>query len=259
VKLSPGVSNNDRRTATSSRPSRSWSGSPSTTPRVGDHASHRHHRLSSVVSATDSQVAATPAMHPALLDDAVHSPHRRSSERSPVIRASPRDVGMAQRRISLWHDNQSSEQVGPPRLLPSLSDVFDPHGSLSSGQSSTDLNGYPFPPSYSSRDSAGPPPELIDGGRKPPLLKKEQSSAGSVSSGSSYSFPRTPIEGSLPIHALLSEKPPQPLSSMMQFHGNSLPADHKSPFLPRQAPDGMVLPYANGKSRAFCRSLPFRK
>lgn len=252
VKLSPGACSQDKKTANTGRLSRSASGSPSTTPRVGDHAPRHHHRLSSVVSATDSHVSPTPAPRHASLEDAARSPlDRRSSERSPVIRASPRDTGVAHRPASLWHEDQSSEQTGPPRLLPSLSDVFDPNGSLSSGQSSTDLNGYPFPPSYSrdSRDSAGPPPDLVDGARKPPTLNKEQSSAGSVSSASSYSFPRTPIEGPLPIHALLSEKPPQPLSSMMQFQGSAIPADHKSPFLPRQAPDGMLPPYTNGKPK----------
>jgi len=248
MKLSPDASNNERRTPNQIKPSRSGSGSPSANTMKGE--THRHHRLSSVVSATDSHVSATPAFYPASLDDAVRSPSdRRSSERSPVIKPSPRDIGMAHRRTAMWHDDQSSEHTGPPRLLPSLSDVFDPiPPSLSSGHSSTDLNGYPFPRSYS-RDSAGPPPDLVEGKSKAPTLKKEQSSAGSISSGSSYSFPRTPIEGSLPIHALLSEKAPQPLSSMMQFHGTPMvTTDHKSPFLQRQPPEGVVLPYTNGKS-----------
>lgn len=157
-KLSPGASDTERRTTNSIRPSKSGGGSPSANARTGDR--RRHHRLSSVVSAPDSPVSAMPAIHPASLDDAVHSPlDRRSSEQSPIIRPSPRDVGMTHRRTLGWHDDQSLEQSGPPRLLPSLSDVFDPHSSLSSGHSSTDLNGYPFPSSYS-HDSAGPPPEL---------------------------------------------------------------------------------------------------
>ncbi|KAB5511441.1 high mobility group box domain-containing protein, partial [Coniochaeta sp. 2T2.1] len=157
-KLSPGASDTERRTTNSIRPSKSGGGSPSANARTGDR--RRHHRLSSVVSAPDSPVSAMPAIHPASLDDAVHSPlDCRSSEQSPIIRPSPRDVGMTHRRTLGWHDDQSLEQSGPPRLLPSLSDVFDPHSSLSSGHSSTDLNGYPFPSSYS-HDSAGPPPEL---------------------------------------------------------------------------------------------------
>lgn len=257
VKLSPGAcSSNDRRSANPGRLSRRGSGSPSTTPRAGDHAPRRHHRLSSVVSATDSHVSATPAPHPANLDERVHSPlDHRSSEHSPVIRASPRDTAAVYRPTPLWHEDQPSEQTGPPRLLPSLSDVVDSHGSLSSGQSLTDLNGYPFPRSYR-RDSAGPPPDLIDSARKPPTLSKEQSSAGSISSASSNSYPRTPIEGSLPIHALLSEKPQQPLSSMMQFQGSSIPLDHKSPFLPRQAPDGILSSYTNGKPKPSSAGRP---
>ncbi|KAB5580526.1 hypothetical protein GE09DRAFT_1167989 [Coniochaeta sp. 2T2.1] len=246
VKLSPGApGHNDRKaTANHSRPSRSGSGSPNPNIKPGDQQAYRrHHRLSSVVSATDSHVSPTPAFRHASLDDAVHSPlDRRSSERSPVIRASPRDLGMAHRRGPLWHDDQGAE---PPRLLPSLSDVFDPRGPLSSGHSTADINGFPFPRSYNS-DSVGPPPGLVESERKMPTLKKEQSSAGSISSGSSYSYPRTPIEGSLPIHALLSEKPPQPINSIMQFHGNPMAADHKSPFLHRQPPDGIGMPYTNG-------------
>lgn len=255
MKLSPGPTNSDRKSTSHSRPSRSGSGSPCAYPRAGDQASRRHHRLSSVVSATDSHVASTPAAHHAALDDAVHSPlDRRSSERSPIIRPSPRDVGISDRRASLWHDDQSSEQNGPPRLLPSLSDVFDPRGSLSSGHSSVDINGFPFPRGYNP-DAAGPPPGLVESDRKIPNLKKEQSSAGSISSGSSFSFPRTPIEGSLPIHVLLSEKSQQQLTPMMHFHGNPLAADHKSPFLQRQHPDAIAMPYTNGLLTYTCALL----
>jgi hypothetical protein len=248
VKLSPGASNHERRIATPGRPSRNGSTSPSAKTRIGD--PRGHHRLSSVVSTTDSHASAAPALRSTALDDAVHSPFdRRPSEQSPVVGPSPRDHGAAHRRASLWHDDQPLEQNGQPRHLPSLSDVFDNGPPLSSRHSSSDLTSYPFPRSYS-RDSAGPPPDLVEGNRKaPPKLNKEQSSAGSISSASSYSFPRTPVEGSLPIHALLSEQMPQPISSIMQFQGKAMATDHKSPFLQRQHPDGgLVQAYGNGKA-----------
>ncbi|KAI1264107.1 hypothetical protein F5Y18DRAFT_436931 [Xylariaceae sp. FL1019] len=43
----------------------------------------------------------------------------------------------------------------------------------------------------------------------PPSLTKDESSAGSMSSLSSSYLPRTPSDASLPIHALLSSKPPE--------------------------------------------------
>lgn len=53
--------------------------------------------------------------------------------------------------------------------------------------------------------SPAPTPSLSSGDSRPPSLRTEQSSAGSMSSGSSYSsYPRTPVEGPLPIHALLT-------------------------------------------------------
>lgn len=242
---------------TPTRTSRSGSGSGSEDQRTpSEPFSQRHHRLGSVVSATDSQLSATPAMRHASLDEVVYSPHtshildRRSSERSPSMGASPHDegmgmsMGMTHRRSQGWQNDPRGEPNGAHRLLPSLSDVFDYRSAVNGvSHPGGDLQGFPFPRNYNP-DSAGSPPGLEGGEKKPPTLKKEQSSAGSISSGSSYSYPRTPIDGPLPIHALLSEKPQQqPFGPLSQYHGHPVPH-----LLHRQSTDGIATPYANGKS-----------
>jgi hypothetical protein len=103
-----------------------------------------------------------------------------------------------------------------------------------------DLQGYPFPRNVNP-DSTRSPPALVGGKTKPPNLQHEQSSSGSLSSASSYGFPRTPIDGSLPIHALLSEKPQhQPFGGMPQY-----PLPHL--YHRQQSIDGLGMSFSNGR------------
>ena len=124
---------------------------------------------------------------------------------------SPRDVP------STYPSRQSSRRAPDSgegfhrRNLPSLSDVFEgrslSNGIAAAGEASA-YAGYPRP---SANDSPGPPSSLLNGDSGPPSLSKAYSSAGSTSS--THSFPRTPIEGSLPIHALLSGHPGPPFDA----------------------------------------------
>jgi hypothetical protein len=233
---------------TSTRQSRSGSGSGSEGQQTPNKAfsAQGHGRLGSVVSATDSQLSVTPTMRHTSIDEAVHSPHstqlreRAPSKSSPNTRAGSFDEGLraAQRRHG-WYTVHRDEMNGPPRLLPSLSDVIDYQGVAGDGAPPpSDAQGYPFPRNVNS-DSAPSPPALVGGNTKHPNLKHEQSSSGSLSSASSYGFPRTPIDGSLPIHALLSEKPQhQSFAAMPQY---SLPHIYSR----QQSMDGKGMAFSN--------------
>lgn len=211
----------------------------------------RRQRLDSVVSMNSPTV--TPVSHHASPEVSIHSPvtaslDRQSAERSPTFSTSPRDLPSPPRPSSNWVEDQRSEHPGVQRHLPSLSDVFENQRFAPPGHSQNDPNGYPFPRDHMS-NSPGSMPGLIGGDGRTPTLKKEGSvSTGSLSSGgSSYGFPRTPIEGSLPIHALLASKPNHYDSSQMQsyFQGVPLPPDHK-PSFGHQTPTGDRLPVTNG-------------
>lgn len=142
----------------------------------------------------------------------------RRREHSPNLAASPRDTSvqpptLPPRREPNHPDGPRNDaarhEAAPPlpRHLPSLSDMFDtrpvPNGAPQPVE--------PFGPGLGllprgcQTNSPAPTPSLSGSDYYPPSLKKEQSSATSMSSGSSYSsYPRTPIEGPLPIHALLT-------------------------------------------------------
>lgn len=137
----------------------------------------------------------------------------RRREHSPTFAVSPRDssaqpISHTLRRDPIHIDGIRGEQLASSRLLPPLSDVIDgrplPNGtSLLASEAPTPTFG--FLPRAHQTGSPAPTPSIASSETRPPSLRKEQSSAGSMSSGSSYSsYPRTPIEGPLPIHALLT-------------------------------------------------------
>lgn len=179
----------------------------------------RRQRIGSMVSNGESHYA------PSVLSGAMRTPTEESSgassgaayfdrgELSPSFSASPRDssapTAMHMRRDHSYLDGSRSDGPAPSRHLPSLSDMFD-------GRQMPSSAGYPheqpqkghnmamLPRGYQTVSPA-PTAGTSSGESRTPSLKTEQSSAGSISSGSSYSsYPRTPIEGPLPIHALLT-------------------------------------------------------
>lgn len=210
------------------RTSRSRSGSGSEGHVGSDATPGQRPRFGSILSTRESHSAATPASYYASVDESVHSPSslgpdRSSQERSPVGTTSPAPLAsIAPIRGPGWLDGPRD---GEPRQLPPLSDMLDQR----SGGPAGEAGGYPFPRTHAV-GSPDPPPGLVGGESRPQLLGKEQSWAGSSSSGSSFGYPRTPIEGPLAIHALLSTKSEQHEPTPLAY-GNSTPPDPKAPFL----------------------------
>lgn len=148
-------------------------------------------------------------------------------ELSPTFSASPRDscapsaATLPLRRELPYLDESRNDGSAPSRHLPPLSNVFE-HRPMSNGavyynnEQATSTQGIPaMLPRAHQTVSPAPITGTPSGESRPPSLRKEQSSAGSISSGSSYSsYPRTPTEGPLPIHALLTNaKQSGPLDS----------------------------------------------
>ncbi|EFX01608.1 chromatin-associated protein [Grosmannia clavigera kw1407] len=198
--------------------------------------SRRERRVGSTVSASDmrySSASPTPGPHDSLVDVSMRSPHQGHgpdghADWSPrPMSMSPREsaAGPPPSRKATWaSDGQQQQQqraqpvsVGEAPAntsqlsLPSLSDMFDNRQLPASG----------LTPSSAGSASPIPPPPGLTGvvgmaaETRPSMLRLDQGSSGAsistVSSSSvSSNYPRTPLDGSLPIHALLSGKPPSP-------------------------------------------------
>ncbi|KAJ4394583.1 hypothetical protein N0V93_003802 [Gnomoniopsis smithogilvyi] len=176
-------------------------------------------RIGSIVSNGESCYA------PSILSGSMRTPTEESSafspnggyfdrrEHSPGFSVSPRDSSAPPsmppiRRDPSYIDGFRQDSLPQTRHLPSLSDMFDgrqmPNGLSYSSEQSLPPNPTVLPRAYHTASPAHTP-STCGSESRPPSLKKEASSGGSLSSGSSYSsYPRTPVEGSLPIHALLS-------------------------------------------------------
>ena len=182
---------------------------------------------------------------PSTLPSSMHSPRNsidRFLERSPSFSTSPQDLSTRpSRRSSMWTDDQPPIQ----RSLPSLSDLLD-HRALANGGPPSDTNGFPYPRGPIS-ESPGSIPGLVGTA----TLQHDHSSAGSTSSGSSYGFPRTPTDASLPIHALLGSSKPnhpfEPIQRPQVYRGDPVPVEYK-PVYPTPHVNGASLsPLTNGK------------
>ncbi|OHE95767.1 HMG box protein [Colletotrichum orchidophilum] len=202
---------------------------------------NRKQRVGSVVSLSESQYSTavpTPISHHHPVDDSVHSPVSLQFDRESLHSTSPRTSQTRSHRPTWTEGQVKAEAVAPPHL-PSLSDVFNNGRGLNGVSRSPEANGFGnfAPPTH-------PGPSV------PPSLKHEYSSAGSLSSSASgLSFPRTPSESSLPIHALLSNKTlpgppfelqPSPFSTAPPT-GPPLLQDQKPPFAGQaQGPVGAI-------------------
>ncbi|KAK1752451.1 hypothetical protein QBC47DRAFT_305200 [Echria macrotheca] len=247
--------------ATHGRTSRSGSGSEDRQP--SEPPTGRKPRGDSRMSIKESPYSPTPtqASHRASPEGSVRSPataslDRQSAERSPTFSTSPREPpSLPPRQNSNWGEDQRQEHPGTQRHhLPSLSDIFESQRLSGHGHGPNEMNGLGFRRDHMS-NSPGPVPGLIGSDGRPPLFRKDES--GSASSGSSYSFPRTPIEGSLPIHALLASNSSHPFESNQQsyFQGVHIPTEHKSPVL---LPNPNGPPMVNGASLVplpYCQFL----
>lgn len=193
---------------------------------IGDHNGEppaRRQRIGSIVSNGESYYAPsvasisqrTPGEESVLTSPAASYFDRRFDRRlehSPGLTASPRDISAQPpappRRDPVYVDGSRADPPAMSRSLPPLSDVFEGRPMLNGSAHSSEGPGQSMGLLPRGLQTASPAntPSLSGSESRPPSLKKEQSSAGSMSSASSAysSFPRTPIEGPLPIHALLS-------------------------------------------------------
>lgn len=203
----------------------------------------RKQRVGSTTSVPEPRFSPNPLSQQMSLDEPMHSPTSTQydrDERSPAMQhTSPRG------RRPTWGENRGSAEPGTQHL-PSLSDVFSDR---MTGVTRTS-EGPGFPGYLPGQGLHGPPPPL----------KHEQSAGSMGSSSSGTSYPRTPSDASLPIHALLLNKPgPQGPSTQgygsppPHFYGHAAPpppphGEQRLPYPPMPAgppqPHGM----SNGES-----------
>lgn len=197
-KLDSGVRLQNGGSASATPGSLSSTGSGTESHQGSEPPPNRKQRVGSVVSVSESQYSTavpTPISHHHPNDDSVHSPASVQFDRESLHSTSPRTSQTRNHRPTWTEAPAKPEPVTLPHL-PSLSDVFNNGRGLNGVSRSPEPNGF---------GSFAPPTH--PGPSAPPSLKHEYSSAGSISSsGSGLSYPRTPGESSLPIHALLSNK-----------------------------------------------------
>lgn len=173
---------------------------------------HTRDRMGSISSIADSHKSMSPIMA-----DAKFSPRT----------AKPADRGPRMTSSIPVRDGNIGIENGRQHLLPSLSDVLDSGLGKSSTPTAPDGGHYARPGMVPAGVSpvVAHPASMVDGNRSrhpmpprpgglPPMLHHEESSNGSSMSGASGSpstaiFGRSPVEGSLPIHALLENRPTQ--------------------------------------------------
>lgn len=246
---------------------------------LGDHNGEppaRRQRIGSIVSNGESYYAAsvasisqrTPGEESVLTSPPASYFDRRFErrlEQSPGLSGSPRDSSAQPpappRRDPVFLDGPRADGPAVSRSLPPLSDVFEGrpmlNGAAHPGEAPVQSMGL-LPRGLQTASPANTP-SLSGSESRPPSLKKEQSSAGSMSSASSAysSFPRTPIEGPLPIHALLSGGKQFPsydaaFAATPAIQGRSMSPDDRPAIYPlERAPSDPIpgnhqLPHING-------------
>lgn len=246
---------------------------------IGDHTGEpaaRRQRIGSIVSNGESYYAPsvasvsqrTPGEESFLTSPAASYFDRRFDrrrEQSPGLTGSRRDSCSQPpaplRRDPVYMDGSRADGLAMSRSLPPLSDVFEGRPMLNgaSHPSEPPVQNVALLPRGLQTASPATTPSLSGSESRPPSLKKEQSSAGSMSSASSAysSFPRTPVEGPLPIHALLSggkQFPPYDVAfgANPAIQGRSMSPDDRPAIYPLErapsdpTPVNHPLPHING-------------
>ncbi|KAF7551676.1 hypothetical protein G7Z17_g4818 [Cylindrodendrum hubeiense] len=200
-----GSSSSNAATPGINTPSGSGSGSGSERFQGSEPPPSRKERMNSITSIAESQHSAAPTMlsQTNSNDDAMSSP--RGSHYDTVSPNEPPRYH-AQRPPSWREGGRGGEP--PHQHLPSLSDMLD------DGRKGMSPNpggeGNPYSSGFVAANHPRLVPEVLNGlppttAPRMPLLRHDQSSNSSVGSTSpAMSIARTPGEGSLPIHALLS-------------------------------------------------------
>lgn len=177
----------------------------------------RRERLNSIASVAESQHSSTT---PTLLSQTNSNDDAMSSPRGTNFDAgSPRDLGhQPSTRQQVWREGIRGADVSQQQHLPSLSNMLEDGRKGMPVSSGSEGNPYSsgFVAANHPRSVPEVPNVLPSAPPKVPLLRHEPSSTSSVGSISpAASFARTPGEGPLPIHALLShhQMPPTPIAA----------------------------------------------
>lgn len=191
-----------------------------------------------------SSISSTPLSFHRNVDESLNSHGARGFHESMEMSPKPfsgEGHGHVSRRSASWKDNgQRPSEIGPhPQHLPSLSDFFDARSPMGSfAQNSPEEASFSGFMQTHHRSGPGPPsggPTPLESRPQLPTLRKEQSPAGSNSSGSGSgpsapspysSYPRTPSDASLPIHALLTSKD---TGSQFELQPSPTLSEQKSP------------------------------
>lgn len=165
----------------------------------------RQERVNSIASIAESQQSSTT---PTLASQSNSIEDNMSSPRPGHLETSPREPHRRHaRRRSSWRE---SGRESAHQHLPSLSDMLDDGRMGMPVPAASEGNPYAsgFVSTNQPRSVPEPPNVLPTAPPRMPLLRNDQSSNGSIGSVSpATSFARTPGEGPLPIHALLSNHP----------------------------------------------------
>ena len=207
---------------------------------------------------SDSQftVSLGPSGSMASPDESMLSPvmsdsERHSADLSPTFQLEPRDQASLPGPRHPGQGEDQREQLGLHRHLPSLSDVFDGRGLPGGMRPSVEPNGYRFPGAHGA-GGPGHPPSHGGVDARPAPLTNGHPYAGQPPPHPSFGHARPPVDGPLPIHALLASKPEPPFHAPQQpphpHHGTPYHLDQK-PRHVHQPPNGAAgLPMINGAS-----------
>jgi hypothetical protein len=165
-----------------------------------------------------------------VLSHVVSNPEWHPLDRSPTFDADSKDqLSLPRSSHSSQGEDHNRDQSSLHQHLPSFSDMFSgqmlPYGMRPPSKP----NGYRF----SGARVVGPPghaPHHSTGDARPPPVANGQPYVDNASSHPSFSQPRPPLDGPLPIHALLASKP-EPT-----FHASQPPALHYNPYHLDQEP-----------------------
>lgn len=202
----------------------------------------RQERVNSIASIAESQQSSTT---PTLASQSNSAEDSMSSPRPGHLETSPREPHRRHaRRPSSWRESGSGRGESHQHL-PSLSDMLDDGRMGMPVSTASEGNPYSsgFVATNQPRSVPEPPNVLPAAPPRMPLLRHDQSSTGSIGSVSpATSFARTPGEGPLPIHALLSNHPAAAPVGMVNaafdhgsppsFTGGATPSPTEPPRIP---------------------------
>ena len=204
----------------------------------------RPRRVNSTTSMSESQPSSagpTPGSQGDPMDELMVSPRPMQYELNSPMDSTQHSA----HRPTAWRDGARTAETGQTPHLPPLSDMLDDDAVRINGKSSQDLR--PYGSGFVAANHHRPAPNGLPGsppGRVPFLRHENPSTGSSGSANSGPNFVRSPGEGPLPIHALLSSRPSvsTPSSaaerSPLKSSAGSLSEPGKAPFGQLHGPKG---------------------